>query len=104
MSEHTPGPWSLDHQNSGGGQNIVDQHRRHVAHTSCFIDHNERHGGSIGDSEALANASLIAAAPDMLAALRAAESYIGGQHIDQANTAAYRIVGAAITKATGGQP
>ena len=59
-STHTPGPWTAEH-NFAGGIAIVGAHRRiHAAHVN-------KHAETV--AEDTANARLIAAAPDMLAAL-----------------------------------
>lgn len=71
MSKHTPGPWFVqdDHgkrwiETSGNDDTIAEIHRR-------------RDKGSVYScKEALANAELIAAAPDLLAALEKAREDI----------------------------
>jgi hypothetical protein len=57
---HTPGPWST------GGHDIKAQYGNILV--GCVF-HMLQEGGS-QDKEAIANARLIAAAPDMLAALK----------------------------------
>lgn len=82
MSAHTPGPWKIGPRNAGNGANISDSHGRYLAHTSAVRNLNgdhldpERH---IETAEAVANAHLIAAAPDLLAALRAARRQMTNQ-------------------------
>jgi len=58
MSKHTPGPWRASHDSHGRFQLIAD---------GIPLDP-ERDGAQPG--EGAANATLIAAAPDLLAALR----------------------------------
>ncbi len=71
---HTPGPWrtGVDVENCGGGMNVLaaDDSLR-VAHTARFV-----RGGEVLISEpvAKANAHLIAAAPELLEALKACVS------------------------------
>lgn len=74
MSGHTPGPWVLEELSSikdGDGYILTEGSRVTVAH----------HGGaySLGLSreEVLANAALIAAAPDLLKALERIASLRG---------------------------
>ena len=73
MSAHTPGPWVRDEDNCGGGAGLVAVGKSksgkggpRVAWTSRVVS-----GGVvvISDDEAKANADLIAAAPELLAAL-----------------------------------
>lgn len=68
MAEHTPGPWQIKHAVDGSGDvGITAAGLRNVL-AECFFafrDPGEREHG-----EAEANARLIAAAPDLLAALK----------------------------------
>lgn len=67
MSKHTPGPWALDLQDDGGFRITgVGGHGKTAAYVVCCRDAHEMKG------ETHANARLIAAAPDLLAAARAA--------------------------------
>ena len=69
MSEHTKGPWIIEGENRHGGRFIRtpdDSRGYHVAICDTY-DVEMRHDQA-GETEA--NARLIAAAPDMLAALR----------------------------------
>lgn len=61
MSKHTPGPW---HYDEGDGW-VVSDYPRHIICNPLDRSTN------IGHEECDANAQLIAAAPDLLAALRA---------------------------------
>lgn len=78
----TPGPWSVDQL----GFNVV-VHSETGSHTVAMTQPGAR---------MKADALLIAAAPDMLAALRAAEQCIG----KKSHPANLRLVRAAIAKAT----
>lgn len=71
MSEHTPGPWTNKEHSTfvwsvhGNVCACGDPHASgHVGYTECGV-------GCQWLGEAVANAHLIAAAPDMLAALKA---------------------------------
>jgi len=102
MSAHTPGPWVILGDNVGCATG-------HVAFTTCnprTIDETKADGESWLDmrdrtkaarealaKEVMANARLIAAAPDMLAALQAAQKVLYHEELV--------IVSAAIAKATG---
>lgn len=57
---HTPGPWN------SAGVHVEDQH-----HHRCIADCQPKHESRVGSVEALRHACLIAAAPDLLDALRA---------------------------------
>jgi len=72
MSGHTPGPWEVDREQGGGGRFVRDRHRTLIAdafHKTVPID------------ERAANARLIAAAPELLAALKAYVEWFGGAHV-----------------------
>lgn len=65
-TEHTPGPWAVDPDDRPGmewNNHIVQQASPHIA--ICFMTHS----GKRDNSEAEANARLIASAPELLAAL-----------------------------------
>jgi hypothetical protein len=74
---HTPGPWHVSDDAQGPMMVFADQHGKAVCSlTDTFSPSN----GFIGDDEGVgrptrtANARLIAAAPDLLAALECAEA------------------------------
>jgi hypothetical protein len=95
MTKHTPGPWEFDDKHSSGFPLL------------CLYaaDNRNPFHGSRSDDEQNANARLIAAAPELLEALRAITDQLerigdtrydkDGQYIDAAR--------AAIAKATGEQ-
>lgn len=70
--KHTPGPWSVGYENTGGGYTVMSGPLR-VAHTSIQALACRPDGRPIFEEEAKANGYLVAAAPEMLDALRAAE-------------------------------
>ena len=80
MAQHTPGPWVLEDPLGPELLSIVvgDQPYDwlHVAQVSVTGNHNE---GDLPKAQAKANARLIAAAPDLLEALREATDIIADQ-------------------------
>jgi len=98
MSRHTPGPWKVDEHNDVGAEG------RHVATLSLY-----------GDGSDDANAHLIAAAPDLLEALRTAEAALADigdadrepgddvEWCERRAAEALPLVRAAIAKARGSQ-
>lgn len=63
---HTPGPWAYDAES----QEVFSDDARHGAGWIAFIKGNDGEGRPLTEPERLANARLIAAAPDLLDALR----------------------------------
>ena len=108
--EHTPGPWVIDSDGDGKANAIVTS--THLA--SLDDDICEVYGGNMDGADIRqANARLIAAAPDLLAALRKADALLknasdtglldllaGYMHPDEINGACDAVI-AAIAKATG---
>jgi hypothetical protein len=70
ISKHTPGPWSFD----GPAHNIHVREAARPEMRICFMT---------SDGPARANARLIAAAPDMLAALRDMRHHFGNPKRDE---------------------
>ena len=97
MSKHTPGPWSLDIGITGKIEVVATKPMRFnsISAGTPVICDVWRHP-EIEDFPGHANARLIAAAPDLLEALKLARSIIG--HPDDAHT---QMIDAAIAKATG---
>lgn len=85
MSQHTPGPWIVYNDSDDGKTNRIEIAAR--GKTVARIYHSV-------PKEDLPNARLIAAAPDLLEALRVAEESVG-------DLKALEIVRAAIAKAEG---
>lgn len=119
QTQHTPGPWSYDMNRHTHDYVIFRegaQHSDHVRKWGCIDD-----GGVVGSSEWIwieeADARLIAAAPDLLEALKAidsfwTESFPGGPegsrewagglgHLSDETIAIWRTIRAAIARATG---
>jgi hypothetical protein len=91
MSKHTPGPWSLHEHES---LFVVGPDGNMVADTDMPADRGYR------SPQCKANAKLIAAAPDLLAACKAAWLLMTPKTPGQHN--AYRLLHEAIIKAEGG--
>jgi hypothetical protein len=100
MSEakHTPGPWNIRHSSDGSGDFGIAAGGNVLAECFAAIRHlNER------SPEAFANARLIAAAPDMIDAIRQWQSAErDGDEREMANARSSRD--AAIARAEGKQP
>ena len=98
MNKHTQGPWMWvkkdDYWNleTADGEMIADDG------SSCG-----EYGGWFGSEWPNANARLIAAAPDLLAALQEVLAHTPEPHAGDARAILHRAR-AAIAKATGGQP
>lgn len=91
MSKHSSGPWSID------GSDIRDANGELI---SCAYAMNMPDGTLKRTETTFANASLIAAAPELLEALRSSLVYIAQEGTDEE----YAIANAAIDKATGDAP
>jgi hypothetical protein len=96
MSKHTPGEWHWDSDEMFSSSDNI----RHVRWRVCTL------GKTItqiyrNDEHAEADARLIAAAPELLEALKAAEQCIGELSPTQARVEAMQMLQAAIAKATG---
>lgn len=97
--KHTPGPWDL--YNPHRSAQYVDQIISDGEYRSIFRIH---HDDGIVQSEAEANAKLIAAAPDMLEALEYVRMTLADIEASKRKgyyTTCPKIVAAAIAKAEG---
>jgi hypothetical protein len=96
MSEHTPGPWRAS---MGDLLRVM-----HGSDCICGVHRIGSRAGGRRSEESEANARLIAAAPDLLAALQAviAAPITGDHESIQRRDAAFTAARAAIAKATGG--
>lgn len=92
MSKHTPGPWAT--QETFGRSDIADHECIPDAFT-IFTD--DGHGNGLPIGYTTANARLIAAAPDLLAALK----LIADLELSGVNKAILNTARAAIAKAEG---
>lgn len=86
--QHTPGPWFYD--DSLKGRLVINSERASVAVVPYL------------DREAIANARLIAAAPDMLAALKALKQRLDRNGIGGRQLPEYALLASAIDKAENG--
>ncbi len=107
MTTHTPGPWKVDGTEIVGASGtlsakvICHASYGHVSPAPAFDYLNPKHDHDRLTVEA--NATLIAAAPDLLAACRLAEAAMTVQPRNaQRMNAALEAIGKAIAKATGG--
>ena len=97
-TEHTNGPWKvLEHARGRGRTCVTTSNGAPVHAVICEIDTK-----SIATDEAirLANANLIAAAPDLLAALKAISDYVAMMHGHRGGDISENAI-AAINKAEG---
>ena len=96
MSKHTAGPWRVARASLYAGNDLNVDSYEHGYVALC---------GKRGDEVAEANANLIAAAPEMLDALRRAVLALAfAAETSPAMHDDYEAVSAAIKKATGAQP
>ncbi len=101
MSTHTPGPWKA--VSSGVSAQIDCMEIAEVSHMRVI----PASGGWPTPGEPEDDARLIAAAPDLLEALRKAVVLLAGVCVHSPELEAYETyeaVSAAIAKATGAQP
>ena len=100
MSKHTPGPWQTDQAEHDAPYQDIRIHAGKGSICSVWIDDAPLHDYN---AEQRANARLIAAAPELLEALRTAVDHLEGMP-DQEDVAACVVKArAAIAKATGEQ-
>lgn len=100
MSGHTPGPWSVGGiTDTNGGDWTVVTGRFVVASVHNGVDFSPAAVG-IPTSRQRANARLIAAAPELLAALEAMRDQFQYTSINDGDDEANRLAQAAIAKAT----
>ena len=96
-TQHTPGPWVFDLSKSWRPHRVSLCH--FVGNDDADIAHiGENFSSNRSPAETIANARLIAAAPELLAALQAVADYWAGGDVPADIDAAMR---AAIAKATG---
>ena len=96
QTKHTPGPWHIGVRTFHAGRDVYGPKGEPVAVADQELTLPE---------ESAANARLIAAAPDLLAALEAlvGEADLGEVDLDDDDRAKLEQARAAIAKATGGQ-
>lgn len=98
-AQHTPGPWSVTaHRTGDYGDATVGYDNGMIAIVAGGNWGEWRDADDNGDAEFLANARLIAAAPDLLAACLVAAPLVAAYRNDDAMWAAYTQLIAAIAK------
>ena len=97
-AKHTPGPWLTDRNNVHTGQIATVHHCIGNDWIEIWTDKWLETG--LGEGEQEANARLIAAAPDLLAAL---QSVLANSLDSQGLADAHKQARDAIAKATGGK-
>lgn len=95
MSKHTPGPWFNAGRDDGDGRINIKSAARGI---NC--DFYIAIVGGLPEKEEAANASLVAAAPEMLEALRRSLSWLSS-YPGEGAMGCYDQARAAIAKATG---
>lgn len=107
MTQHTPGPWVVDYrQTIGHIKAMIDPTRQKTPTVARY----DMAAPTISQAEANANARLIAAAPDLLAACRLMLDAINEHHKDGSilwvspGETAWELLTDVIVKATGTNP
>lgn len=109
MGEHTPGPWDCWDMDEFGWHVFATKFGSRERGQDCRLSIAAvRHGRSYHEAadnyhEQVANARLIAAAPDMLAALIAVDQAVSRLQLTEEEVSAMALVDTAIAKATGAQ-
>jgi len=70
---HTPGPWSIAHENAGNGYSLRDAKGRNIGHSAAARSRDGQRlepEDRIEEAEAQANGRMMAASPDLFAALQ----------------------------------
>jgi hypothetical protein len=102
---HTPGPWiTAGPHGTGIAPASMPNERLAVAMAmDCELTEEDMYGDDVPLESQVANARLIAAAPDLLAALVRMDEEFGTQNHTNSADDAVRLAQAAINKATGGE-
>lgn len=79
MSKHTPGPWWSHTNGSDFFVTATDFHGANGKVAKCYVADVQKFRNESGEDECQANAQLIAAAPDMLEALKVALLALGDE-------------------------
>ena len=99
-AQHTPGPWVIDHETRPDQVCVV----YHTSHPHGYVYVRGELGYWSADrNENMANAHLIAAAPELLAALQAVYEACEG-YVPNTSKAVWRTASEVIAKATGATP
>ena len=98
--KHTPGDWHISSENDGDGYNIRAG-KDYIGHTVGYYPRPGSNERTLSTDEALANATLMAAAPELLAALKTCADWLSrSMNVDDLEMAA--DARAAIARAEGG--
>lgn len=95
MSNHTPGPWGIN-----GGKTYTNEISAKSPRGKIWVIARTT-GSKVGREQDNANAHLIAAAPELLAALKLALSFVPAFTTADFGAEAARQIRAAIAKAEG---
>ena len=99
MSQHTPGPWNY-HELKPGNRNAFHVRNREISRGVCEVSASKWESTSADELEA--NARIISAAPELLAALLAfVAQYEGSGHDERERRPEMILARQAIAKATG---
>ena len=105
MTKHTSGPWFAGRAHFGLSGDYTPLVRAgDTARVLCLMNLSGAYNGYAGKEQAEADARLMAASPDMLPALRKAESFIAGFEGDELQEGIDEMLSeirAAIAKAEG---
>lgn len=113
MSKHSKGNWYVDSEGSEGWSVNCDIERNGKWKHIAAIKANKEGSATVTEDEAEANAHLIVAAPDLLAACRSLTIYADKtancnvcafEHLNHANDCPVESARIAIVKAMGRQP
>ena len=96
---HTPGPWVARFESTGDGIVLQQTSKRLI----CFIERFSGIGNRAHKRRTYTDLKLIAAAPDLLAALNAFLTHMGMDE-DEHTAPTFKQARAAIAKATGATP
>jgi hypothetical protein len=88
MTKHTPGPWHV-HGDTAGDYQV----------NACFTRIARIDGQKVPSLQELANATLMAAAPDLLVALKEAEAWLNNMPLGHRSNTVLPKIQAAIAKA-----
>jgi hypothetical protein len=102
---HTPGPWLLTGHTVYALDEVGQTNRFSCNMQAGYSYYGRTVKERVSNDELTANARLIAAAPELLEALRIARMQVAllGGEMDAVNSDVLSIADAAIAKATGGQ-
>jgi hypothetical protein len=96
---HTPGPWAVEGESGNDGEaEVIVSDKRTVCWTACSLNED---GEDFNSNEDRANAGLIAAAPDLLAALKEMVAMVEAEYGGFDAVPEWQAATAAINKAEG---